>query len=97
MKKQMLHTPEGVRDIYSLEYGKKSVLEEKFSQPYRSRYLARGTRTACQTLFRPHRNLISLLKAQTAVLQGFCGVCPHGCTKSVPYSAFCRLGEIMCI
>ena len=29
MKKQMLHTPEGVRDIYSLEYGKKSVLEEK--------------------------------------------------------------------
>ncbi len=28
MKQQMLHTPEGVRDIYSMEYGKKSVLEE---------------------------------------------------------------------
>ena len=28
--------------------------------------------------FRPHRNLISPLKAQTAVLQRFRGVCPHG-------------------
>lgn len=32
MKQQMLHTPEGVRDIYSLEYGKKSVLEEKLQK-----------------------------------------------------------------
>jgi len=34
MKKQMLHTPEGVRDIYSLEYGKKSVLEEKLQNVF---------------------------------------------------------------
>lgn len=34
MKTQMLHTPEGVRDIYSLEYGKKSVLEEKLQQVF---------------------------------------------------------------
>ena len=34
MKKQMLHTPEGVRDIYSLEYGKKSVLEEKLQKVF---------------------------------------------------------------
>ena len=32
MKQQMLHTPEGVRDIYSLEYGKKAVLEEKLQK-----------------------------------------------------------------
>ena len=32
MKRQMLHTPEGVRDIYSLEYGKKAVLEEKLQK-----------------------------------------------------------------
>ncbi len=29
MKQQMLHTPEGVRDIYGAEYKKKLVLEEK--------------------------------------------------------------------
>ena len=29
MKQQILHTPEGVRDIYSLEYGKKHIVEEK--------------------------------------------------------------------
>lgn len=34
MKKQMLHTPEGVRDIYSLEYGKKTVLEEKLQKVF---------------------------------------------------------------
>lgn len=34
MDKQMLHTPEGVRDIYSLEYGKKSVLEEKLQKVF---------------------------------------------------------------
>ena len=34
MMKQMLHTPEGVRDIYSLEYGKKSVLEEKLQNVF---------------------------------------------------------------
>jgi ATP phosphoribosyltransferase regulatory subunit len=34
MNKQMLHTPEGVRDIYSLEYGKKSVLEEKLQKVF---------------------------------------------------------------
>ena len=34
MKKQMLHTPEGVRDIYSLEYGKKLVLEEKLQKVF---------------------------------------------------------------
>ena len=34
MKKQILHTPEGVRDIYSLEYGKKSVLEEKLQKVF---------------------------------------------------------------
>lgn len=34
MKQQMLHTPEGVRDIYSLEYGKKSVLEEKLQKVF---------------------------------------------------------------
>ena len=34
MKKKMLHTPEGVRDIYSLEYGKKSVLEEKLQKVF---------------------------------------------------------------
>ena len=32
MKNQMLHTPEGVRDIYNLEYGKKTVLEEKLQK-----------------------------------------------------------------
>lgn len=34
MKKQMLHTPEGVRDIYSLEHGKKTVLEEKLQNVF---------------------------------------------------------------
>ena len=34
MKQQMLHTPEGVRDIYSLEYGKKAVLEEKLQKVF---------------------------------------------------------------
>ena len=34
MKQQMLHTPEGVRDIYSVEYGKKSVLEEKLQKVF---------------------------------------------------------------
>lgn len=29
MKQQILHTPEGVRDIYSVEYRKKQTLEEK--------------------------------------------------------------------
>jgi ATP phosphoribosyltransferase regulatory subunit len=30
----MLHTPEGVRDIYSVEYGKKSVLEGKLQKVF---------------------------------------------------------------
>lgn len=34
MKQQILHTPEGVRDIYSVEYGKKSVLEEKLQKVF---------------------------------------------------------------
>lgn len=34
MKQQLLHTPEGVRDIYSSEYGKKSVLEEKLQKVF---------------------------------------------------------------
>lgn len=32
MKQQMLHTPEGVRDIYSLEYWKKSLLEKNLQK-----------------------------------------------------------------
>jgi len=32
MKQQMLHTPEGVRDIYGSEYRKKLVLEEKLQK-----------------------------------------------------------------
>ena len=34
MKQQMLHTPEGVRDIYSMEYSKKSILEEKLQKVF---------------------------------------------------------------
>ena len=34
MKQQILHTPEGVRDIYSIEYGKKCVLEEKLQHVF---------------------------------------------------------------
>ena len=34
MKQQILHTPEGVRDIYSIEYGKKYVLEEKLQHVF---------------------------------------------------------------
>ena len=34
MKQQMLHTPEGVRDIYSMEYGKKCILEEKLQKVF---------------------------------------------------------------
>lgn len=34
MKQQLLHTPEGVRDIYSVEYRKKSVLEEKLQKVF---------------------------------------------------------------
>ena len=29
MKQQILHTPEGVRDIYNIEFGKKHIIEEK--------------------------------------------------------------------
>ena len=29
MKQQILHTPEGVRDIYGIEFSRKLVLEEK--------------------------------------------------------------------
>ena len=32
MKRQMLHTPEGVRDIYGIEYQKKLILEEKLQK-----------------------------------------------------------------
>lgn len=32
MKQQMLHTPEGVRDIYGIEYRKKLILEEKLQK-----------------------------------------------------------------
>ena len=32
MKQQILHTPEGVRDIYSIEYRKKQVLETKLQK-----------------------------------------------------------------
>ncbi len=35
MKQQMLHTPEGVRDIYGAEYKKKIVLEEKLQNVLR--------------------------------------------------------------
>ena len=34
MKQQMLHTPEGVRDIYSMEYGKKCILEERLQKVF---------------------------------------------------------------
>ena len=34
MNRKMLHTPEGVRDIYSVEYGKKSVLEGKLQKVF---------------------------------------------------------------
>lgn len=34
MKQQILHTPEGVRDIYSIEYGKKHVIEEKLQNVF---------------------------------------------------------------
>lgn len=34
MKQQILHTPEGVRDIYSIEYGKKYVLEDKLQHVF---------------------------------------------------------------
>ena len=32
MKQKMLHTPEGVRDIYGIEYRKKLVLEERLQK-----------------------------------------------------------------
>ena len=32
MKQQMLHTPEGVRDIYGMEYKKKLILEERLER-----------------------------------------------------------------
>ena len=35
MKQQMLHTPEGVRDIYGIEYRKKLILEEKLQKVLR--------------------------------------------------------------
>lgn len=34
MRQQILHTPEGVRDIYSKEYGKKHVIEEKLQKVF---------------------------------------------------------------
>jgi ATP phosphoribosyltransferase regulatory subunit len=34
MKQQMLHTPEGVRDIYSIEYRRKQYLEEKLQKVF---------------------------------------------------------------
>ena len=34
MKQQILHTPEGVRDIYSIEYRKKQSLEEKLQNVF---------------------------------------------------------------
>lgn len=34
MKQQILHTPEGVRDIYSIEYGKKHVIEGKLQDVF---------------------------------------------------------------
>lgn len=34
MKNQILHTPEGVRDIYSIEYRKKRILEDKLRQVF---------------------------------------------------------------
>ncbi|MBQ8803988.1 MAG: ATP phosphoribosyltransferase regulatory subunit [Tyzzerella sp.] len=34
MKQQILHTPEGVRDIYSIEYGKKGVIEKKLQNVF---------------------------------------------------------------
>lgn len=36
MRRQLLHTPEGVRDIYNDEYAKKLVLQEKLHQMLRS-------------------------------------------------------------
>ena len=30
--KQILHTPEGVRDIYGIEYQKKLILEERLQK-----------------------------------------------------------------
>lgn len=35
MKQQILHTPEGVRDIYSAEYRKKQVMEDKLQRVFR--------------------------------------------------------------
>lgn len=35
MKQQILHTPEGVRDIYSIEYRKKQQLEDKLQKVFR--------------------------------------------------------------
>ena len=32
MKQQILHTPEGVRDIYGIEFSRKLVLEEKLQK-----------------------------------------------------------------
>lgn len=34
MKQQILHTPEGVRDIYSIEYGKKHEMEERLQKVF---------------------------------------------------------------
>ncbi len=34
MKQQILHTPEGVRDIYNIEYGKKHIIEEKLQNVF---------------------------------------------------------------
>ena len=34
MKQQILHTPEGVRDIYSIEYRKKQELENRLQNVF---------------------------------------------------------------
>ena len=36
MDKRILHTPEGVRDIYGQEYAKKLAVEEQLHQSFRS-------------------------------------------------------------
>ena len=35
MKKKLLHTPEGVRDIYNEEYEKKLILQDNLHQNYK--------------------------------------------------------------
>ena len=44
MKKDLLHTPEGVRDVYGTEYGQRSKLKAKLNKVFAS-YGYEGIRT----------------------------------------------------